>query len=221
IAEQAQALPGLEAKLGPAAELIGAPVDKDGKPAAYALPELKDDKGEVLWEWDAEDPSLKAFQAEAAAMGLSQKAFERIVGTYVKGQMAATEQAELQLSEALQKLGPNVAERVSAVQQFITSKIGAEGFATLDAAIGTNVDAFQALAQIVGLASNDARLAGGGGSSGVGFSRKDIEAEQFKTYEKGHALAGQRVYDHDAEHRKKVDGMWGKLFPGEDVSHVG
>lgn len=222
IAAQAEAAVAHEAKLGKAAELIGAPVDAEGKPAAYALPDVKGVKELDGWEWDAEDPLLKGFQAEAAAMGLSQKAFDKIATMYAKGMAEQQEAAELHLSEALQKLGPNVEQRVAAVQQFITAKIGAEGFATLDAAIGTNVEAFQALAQIVGLASNDARLAGGGGSGGgVGFTRKDIETEQFKTYDKGHPLAGQRVYDHDAEHRKKVDGMWGKLFPGEDVQQVG
>lgn len=217
---QARAAVELETKLGPAAELIGAPVDKDGKPTAYALPELKDDKGQPSWEWDAEDPQLKAFQAEAAAMGLSQKAFDRIVTTYAKGQMEAAGAAELQLSEALQKLGPNVAERVAAVQQFVTSKVGAEGFAALDGALGTNVEAFKAFEKIVALSANDARLAGAGGKPGLGFTKADIQAEQFKTYDKG-PLAGQRVYDHDAEHRKKVDGMWSQLFPGQDEQQVG
>lgn len=220
LADQARAAVELETKLGPAADLIGAPLDKDGKPAAYALPELKDDKGQPTWEWDPEDPQLKAFQAEAQAMGLSQKAFDRIVGMYAKGQIEATGAAEASLAEALQKLGPNVSARVAAVQQYVTAQVGAEGFAALDGALGTNVEAFKAFEKLIALQANDARLAGSGGKPGVGFSKADIQAEQFKTYDKG-PLAGQRIYDHDAEHRKKVDGMWQQLFPGEDVQNVG
>lgn len=217
---QARAAVELETKLGPAAELIGAPKDDKGQPVAYALPELKDDKGNLAWEWDAEDPRIKAFQAEAAAMGLSQKAFDRIVTMFAKTEMEAHGAAELELSEALQKLGNNVAARVAAVQQYVTAQVGQDGFAALDAALGTNVEAFKAFEKLIALQANDARLAGTGGKPGVGFTRADIEAEQFKTYDKG-PLAGQRIYDHDKAHRAKVDGMWAQLFPGEDVQNVG
>lgn len=217
---QARAAVELEQKLGPAAEFFGAPKNDKGEAIPYALPEIKNDKGEVVFEWDAEDPRIKGFQDFAAKRGLSQKGFEEILTWYagVEGEQHA--QQELQLSDALQKLGPNVAARVAAVQQYVTAQVGQEGFAALDAALGTNVEAFKAFEKLIALQANDARLAGSGGKPGVGFTRADIEAEQFKTYDKG-PLAGQRIYDHDKAHRAKVDGMWAQLFPGEDVQNVG
>jgi hypothetical protein len=220
IADQARAAPELEAKLGPAAEFFGAPKDDKGAPVAYKLPEIKDDKGNVVFEWDAEDPRVKGFQEFAQKRGLSQKGFDEILSWYagVEGEQHAA--AELELSEALGKLGNNVAQRVAAVQKYVTAQVGEEGFAALDQALGTNVEAFKAFEKLIALQANDARLAGSGGKPGVGFSRGDIEKEQFKTYESG-PLKGQRIYDHDKEHRAKVDGMWSQLFPGEDVQNVG
>lgn len=216
---QARAAAELETKLGPHGELIGAPVDDKGQPVAYKLPEFKDDKGQPLWEWDTEDPALKGFQAEALAMGLSQKAFERVISTYAKAEMEKSAAAELQLSEALQKAGPNIAVRVQAVEQFVTAKVGPDGFKLLDNALGTNVAAFQAFEKIVALASNDARLAGPGGKPST-LTKADIQAEQFKTYDDG-PLKGQKIYDHDAQHRAKVDKMWAEAFPGDDFQNVG
>jgi hypothetical protein len=217
---QARAAVELETKLGPAAEFFGAPKNDKGEAVPYTLPEIKNDQGEVIFEWDAEDPRVKGFQEFATKRGLSQKGFDEILSWYagVEGEQHAA--AELELSEALGKLGNNVAQRVAAVQQYVTAQVGAEGFAALDAALGTNVEAFKAFEKLIALQANDARLAGSGGKPGVGFSRGDIEKMQFETFTDG-PLKGQKKYDHDAEHRKKVDGMWAQLFPGEDTQHVG
>lgn len=217
---QARAAVELETKLGPAAEFFGAPKDDKGQPTAYKLPELKNDKGEVTWQWDAEDPRIKGFQEFATKRGISQKGFDEILTWYAGVEAQQTEAAELELSEALGKLGNNVAQRVAAVQKYVTAQVGEEGFNALDAALGTSVDAFKAFEKLIALQANDARLAGSGGKPGVGFSKADIQAEQFKLYTDG-PLKGQKLYDHDAEHRKKVDGMWQQLFPGEDVQNVG
>jgi hypothetical protein len=217
---QARAAVELETKLGPAAEFFGAPKNDKGEAVAYALPEIKNDKGEVVFEWDAEDPRVKGFQEFATKRGLSQKGFDEILSWYagVEGEQHAA--AELELSDALGKLGNNVAARVSAVQKYVTAQVGEEGFAALDGALGTNVEAFKAFEKLIALQANDARLAGSGGKPGVGFSKADIQAEQFKVYADG-PLKGQKLYDHDANHRAKVDGMWSQLFPGDDVQNVG
>lgn len=211
IGEQAAAAVELEKKLGPAAEFFGAP--EGGK---YATPKVEG------WEWDADDPTLKGFQEFAAKRGFSQKGFEEVLNWYAGVQAEQGEKEEAALADALQKLGPNGEQRVKGVEKFLVAKIGQEAYDVLDGAIGTNVAAFEAISKIVALAANDASLAPTGGTAGgVGFSRKDIEAEQFKKFPEGHALAGKSMYEHDQNHRKKVDDMWAKLFPGEDVQNVG
>jgi hypothetical protein len=212
VAKQAEALPALEAKLGPAAELIGAPE------GAYAIPALPQGmEGEV----NPDDPLLKGFAETAKKLGLSQKAFDSIVqdmrGVLVKE--AAAEQAHL--SEAIAQLGQNVPARVQAVQTYVTQHMGAEAFAALDAAVGTNAEAFKALEQLVARASGDARLATEGGNGGLGFDKAAVEAERYKVFPEGHKMAGKSMYEYDAQHRAKVDGMWKKLYPGEDRQAVG
>lgn len=210
--KQAEAYAGLEAKLGAAAELIGAP---EGDYAVPALPQGMD--GEV----DPTDPLLVGFSKVAKGMGLSQKAYEQVV-QHMRG--VITEQAkaeEARLSEAISQLGANLPQRVSAVQTYVTQHLGAEAFTALDNAIGTDAAAFQALEKLIAKAGGDAQLAGDGGNSGIGFTKADAEAERYKVFPEGHQLAGKRMYDHDAAHRAKVDGMWKKLFPGEDRQQVG
>lgn len=212
VAEQARSAVELEKKLGPAAELIGAP---EGD---YTLPAPPDG---VKGAFDPEDPMLKAFQAEAKAMGLSQKAFERVLGS-VASAIAQEEAAEAaSIADAIAALGNNASQRITAVQNYVTTTLGAEAFAALDAAIGTDVKAYQALEQLVARASGDAQLSGLPGKSGPGFNRQDVEAEQFKVFPEGHNLAGKRMYDHDKAHRAKVDAMWKELFPGDNRQEVG
>lgn len=212
VAAQAEALPALEAKLGPAAELIGVPEQ------GYAVPALPQGmEGEV----DPNDPLLKGFMGVAKDMGLSQKAFDRVV-QHMRGvlvEQATAEQARL--SEAVAQLGANLPARVDAVKTYLTQHVGAEAFTALDEAIGTNAAAFQALERLVAKASGDARLATEGGTGGLGFDKAAIEAERYKVFPQGHKLAGKVMYEHDAEHRAKVDGMWKKLYPGEDRQAVG
>lgn len=212
VAKQAEALPGLEAKLGAAAELIGAP---EGDYQVPALPAGM--QGEV----NPDDPLLKGFNAVAKEMGLSQKAFEKVV-QHMRGVLVQQDAAEqARLSESIAQLGANVPARVQAVQTYVTQHMGAEAFAALDAAIGTNADAFKALEQLVAKASGDARLASEGGTGGLGFDKAGVEAERYKVFPEGHKLAGKSMYEHDAQHRAKVDGMWKKLYPGEDRQAVG
>lgn len=213
VAAQAEAYAGLETKLGPAAELIGAP--QDGKYAVPALPQGMD--GEV----DESDPLLVGFSKVAADMGLSQKAYEKVV-QHMRGVIVEQANAEnARLSEAISQLGANLPARVSAVQTYVTQHLGAEAFKALDDAIGTNADAFQALEKLIQKAGGDAQLANEGGTGGLGFTKAEVEAERYKVFPEGHQLAGKRMYDHDAAHRQKVDGMWKKLFPGEDRQQVG
>lgn len=212
IAEQAAALPGLEAKLGPAAAFFGAPAD--GK---YTMPKMPDG---VAGEWDADSPLTKGFLEFAKAEGLSQAGVDKLASFYAKTMAAESAAEEERLSDALSKLGENISTRIEAVKTYVTAKLGAEGFAALDAALGTNVAAFQAFEKLIAGVANDPRLAASGGSTGLGFTREDIEREQFKVYEDG-PLKGQKIYDHDKAHRAKVDDMWRKLFPGDGHQFMG
>lgn len=210
--KQAEAYTALEAKLGPAAALIGAP---EGDYAVPALPQGM--TGEV----DANDPLLVGFSKVAKDMGLSQKAYEQVVQA-MRGVIDSQAQAEsARLSEAISQLGANLPARVAAVQTYVTQHLGAEAFTALDAAVGTDAAAFQALERLVAKASGDAQLANEGGGAGAGFTKAEIEAERYKVFPEGHQLAGKRMYDHDQAHRARVDGMWKKLFPGEDRQAVG
>lgn len=212
--EQAKAYVEAAKKIGPAAELIGAP---EGD---YALPEVTLGAG-GKWEWDAKDPMLVAFSKAAKEAGLSQKAFEKLAAPVARALAEADIAEEQSLADALASLGNNVAQRVTAVGQFLTAKLGADGFAALDGAVGKDAKAFAQLERLVALAAGDARLSDLPGSGGAGFSRAEIEAEQYKVFPEGHPLAGKRMYEHDKAHREKVDGMWKKLYPGEDRTQVG
>lgn len=213
---QARAAGELETKLGPAAELVGAP---EGD---YELPSLSDEQKEKLaGEFDAEDPLLKMLGETSKRLGLSQKAYNEIAvaGALTIAELnAADEQA---LADALTALGSNVDARVDAVNKAVETLVGADGRQAIDDAVGNNPQAFAALEKIVAKASGDAQLAGAGAGGGPAFTKADIEAEQFKVFPEGHHLAGKRMYDHDKEHRAKVDRMWKQLFPGEDRQEVG
>ena len=101
------------------------------------------------------------------------------------------------------------------------SAIGQEAFDAIDGAIGTDVKAYQALEKLAGLAGTDAQLSTLPGKRGVGFDKADIETERYKVYPEGHKLAGKQLYEHDKEHRAKIDRMYKQLFPGEDITTVG
>lgn len=210
--KQAAAYVELEAKLGPAAQLIGAP-EKD-----YAVPPLPQGmEGEV----NADDPLLKGFSKVAKDMGLSQKAYDQVVN-HMRGVIVGMQQEEqTRLSESIAQLGANVPARVDAVKTYITSTLGQDAFNALDQAVGTNAAAFKAVEALVAKLAGDARLATDGGTSGVGFSKQDVETERYKVFPDGHKLKGKVMYDHDPAHRAKVDGMWKKLYPGEDRQAVG
>jgi len=153
-------------------------------------------------------------------MGLSQKAHDRIV-QYMGGVIAEENAAdESNLADAMAALGENVGARVTAIKQYLGRALGEKGASAIDQAIGQDPDAFRAIEILVQKASG-AQLSAGAGGGGVGITRADIEAEQYKTFPDGHKLAGQRMYDHDKQHRAKVDGMWKQLYPGEDHQEVG
>ncbi len=212
VGDQAKAAIELETKLGPAAELLGAP---EGD---YEMPGLPDG---VEGEWDLNDSMLKTFHTVAKDMDLSQGTHDRIV--QAMGTLLATEQseAEVAVSDALAALGTNSAQRIEAVDTYMRSVVGDEGADAIDAAIGTNIKAYLAFETIVAAASGDAQLSNLPGKGGPSFSKADLTLEHFKEYPEGHNMAGQRIYDHDKEHRAKVDGMYKELFPGKDIEIVG
>lgn len=212
VEKQAAAAVELERKLGPAAELIGPPQGD------YVLPPVPQG---VTGSFDPKDPLLAGFTAVAKEMGLSQKAYDRVVQHMGSVLAQQTSDAERSVADAIAKLGANVPQRITAVQTYVTKTLGAPAFEALDAAVGTNVAAFQALEQLVAKAAGDAGLAQAGGTGGLGYTKADIEAERYKVFPEGHKLKGKLMYDHDTEHRKKVDGMWKNLFPGEDRQAIG
>lgn len=213
---QARAAAELETKLGPAAELIGAP---EGD---YELPGLSDEqKTKIAGEFDPEDPLLKMLGETAKRLGLSQKAYNEIA---VAGAMTIAEinaKDEAALADALAALGSNVDARVDAVNRAVEQLVGKDGLQAIDEAVGNSPQAFAALEKIVAKAAGDAGLAGAGAGGGPAFSKADVEAEQFKVFPQGHPMAGKSMYDNDKEHRAKVDRMWKQLFPGEDRQEVG
>lgn len=212
VADQAKAAIELETKLGPAAEMLGAP---EGD---YEMPKLPEG---VEGTWDAEDAMLKTFQETAKKKDISQALFNDIVQPFA--QLLASEKAaeELAVSDALAELGTNSAARIEQVRDYMVASVGEDLYSELNDAIGTNVKAYQALEAVVAKASGDAQLSSLPGKTGPGFTKADIEAERYKAYPEGHKLAGKSMYEHDAEHRTKVQAMWKELFPGEDITTVG
>ncbi len=212
ISDQAKATTELEQKLGPAAELIGAP---EGDYELPSLPEGTEGK------WDVDDAMFKQFTVIAKEMNLSQGAYNKVVQS-MGALLAAEEAAEVtKISDALAAIGTNVAARVMAVDKYLISELGEEAWKSLQNAIGTDVAAYQALEKVVAKASGDAQLATDGGLTGLGFTKDDIDAERYKVYAEGHKLSGKVIFEHDKNHREKVRGMYKELFPGEDIEIVG
>lgn len=209
VAEQAAALPGLEAKLGPAATFFGAP-----EGGVYAPPALP---AGLEGTFDTDAPLFKAFSEFAKSKGLSQQGFNELAQFYAQQEAAEAEAEATRLSESLAQLGANLQPRIDAIRGYVEQHAGAEGFAALDAAIGGNVAAFQALEKLISVAANDGRLSGGTGSSGLGFTRADADKAMFEKVAEG-PNTGQRRYDVDAAHRQRVDEMFKKLYPGESAA---
>lgn len=212
ISEQAKAFGDLETKLGPAAELLGAP---EGD---YVMPKLPEG---ITGEWDAEDAMLKQFIVTAKEMGLSQAAFDKVAVSMASLLASEEAAAEAGITDALAALGTNSAARIEAVDSYLVATLGQDGWKSLQDAVGTDVKAYLALEGLVAKASGDAQLSSLPGKQGPGFTKSDIEAEQYKLFPEDHRLAGKSMYEHDKEHRAKVDGMWKELFPGEDRQEVG
>ncbi|MCH8211152.1 MAG: hypothetical protein IIB99_07235, partial [Planctomycetes bacterium] len=212
VSDQAKAFGDLEQKIGPAAELIGAP---EGD---YELPKLPEG---TEGEWDVEDAMFKQFNVVAKELNLSQSAYDKVVQSM--GALLAKEEAEAatKITDALAAIGTNVAARVTAVDKYLVKELGEKGWDALKNAIGTDVEAYQALEKVVAKASGDAQLATQGGLTGIGFTKEDIEAERYKVYPEGHKLAGKSVFELDKNHREKVRGMYKELYPGEDIEMIG
>lgn len=206
VAAQAEAYVAAEAQLGPAAGFFGAPPAEGYK--APALPQGMEGA------FDTEAPLFKSFSEFAKKEGISQQGFEKLALFYAQTEAAEAEAEAARLSEALGKLGANLQPRLDAIRGYIEQHVGAEGFTALDAAIGNNVEAFGVLEKLIAVAANDGRLAGGGGATGAGFTKADIEAKRYAKVESG-PNKGQDRYDVDEAYRKEVDAMWTKLYPGE------
>ncbi len=190
VTEQARSFSELEARFGGAANLIGAP---EGD---YNMPEPPEG---MKGEWDKDDPLLQAFTPLAKEMNLSQEAFDKIVqmGAQVIG--AQNEADEAALADALGNIGANANQRIAAVDQYLISEVGEEGWKSLQGALGTNVQAYLALEAVVAKASGDAQLAGGEGIGDAGFTMEEANEERFKKFPEGHALAGKTMYEHDKD----------------------
>ncbi len=212
VSDQAKAHGELETKIGPAAELIGAP---EGD---YKMPDMPEG---AEGEWDLADPMLKTFVEIAKKKDLSQSFFNEVVTEF--GELLAKENAaeETAITDALAAIGTNAAERITQVKTYLTAELGEEGYNELNDAIGTNVKAYLNLEALVAKASGDAQLSSLPGKTGLGFTKQDIEAERYKVFPKGHPMAGKVQYEHDTEHRAKIDGMYKELHPGEDIQIVG
>ena len=164
---------------------------------------------------------LAKFLEVSKEAGLSQVAVNKIAGPMAMLLATETAAAEERVSEALAKMGTNSAERIAQVGTYLNAELGEERYTAINNAIGADVEAYLALEQLVAKDSGDAQLSSLPGKQGPGFTKEDIIAEQYKVFPEGHNLVGQHMYDHDKEHRAKVDGMWKELFPGEDVTLVG
>lgn len=213
IEEQAKALPELAKKLGPAAEIIGAP--EGGEYTTPAPPEG------TVGEYHEDDPMLKSLATACKNLNLSQKVYEAIAAEGAKAIAAANAEAETSLADNLAALGDNLDARINQVREFVVGKLGAEAYDSLSNTVGTDPQAYAALEKIVGMAFGDAQLAQGSGIAAGGMTLQDVNAERYKVFPPEHGRAGQIMYEHDADHRKRVDDLYKKIAPGPDQRFVG
>jgi len=98
------------------------------KPDAYELKLPADWKAPDGFDFqlDANDPMVNFGRQIAHQLGLDQAGFERLVGEYAKHQIAELQNIEALKGKQLEALGPKGADRVAAVKNFLTAKLGPE-----------------------------------------------------------------------------------------------
>lgn len=98
------------------------------KADAYELklpPDFKAPDG-VDFKLNPDDPMVAVGRQIAHAAKLDQAGFEQIVGIYAQAQIAQEKQFAEIIAREMQALGPKHADRVSAVNTFLTAALGAE-----------------------------------------------------------------------------------------------
>ncbi len=210
VASQAEAYGELEKKIGTFGANFGAP-DGDYELTAPAnLPEG------TTWEFDKEDPMLVSFTKAAKEVGLSQAGFDKVVHNYISDNSDMVISHDQQVAQVVRDLGENGEQVMKDTWDRLSQVLPEDQANALDGVV-TSALAVQALQTL--LTSEAILPADGGGPPGA-ITREDLRAMRAKTYPDDHPKKGQRMYGLDEEYTKKVDALYSKQFPGQDVSTV-
>lgn len=207
VEDQAKAYPELASKMGKYGNNFGAP-EGDYE---LNLPEG------VEGEFDTESPLLSAIQKEAKDMGLSQQAFDRLLGTYIEHDLSMIESTEQLAERVASELGENGKQVISDTWQRLNQVLGPEDAKALDAVTGS-AEAVKALNKLL---QSEAVLPAEGGKELGQVTRDELRAMRFKKYPEGHPKEGREMYGDDPDHTAKVEGLYKELHPGEDRREVG
>lgn len=89
-------------------------------PADWRAPEGFD------FQLNADDPMVAFGRQIAHQLGLDQPGFEKLVGEYARQQIGELQNIEALKAKQIEALGPKGSDRVAAVKNFLTAKLGPE-----------------------------------------------------------------------------------------------
>lgn len=182
---QAQAYGELEKKFG---AFTGSPDD-------YALNMPEGVEG----EFDADDPLLKAGIEFAKESNMSQDAFDKMVGMWVSN-TAQMDQSDSQAE--LEALGPNSAQRIQNVTQFLQNNLEAEVYEKMHPLINS-ADSIQIVEMLVNATAPRIPPINGG-SNPDSVSKAGLQAMREQVYSDG-PNKGELRFHHDPEFRKEIE----------------
>lgn len=207
VEEQAKNYQELESKQGKYGAFFGSP-EGDYE---LTLPEG------IEGEFDKENPLLQAVTTQAKEMGLSQAAFNKLLHSYVEHDAGLVANEAAQLANVASELGENGEAYIQDTWTRLNQVLGPDEAKALDGVV-VSAPAIKALNKLM---QSEAVLPADGGDTPGQLSRDELSAMRYEKYPDGHAKAGKVKYMEDPEYRKKVDGLYAKLFPGRDEHFVG
>ena len=196
--EQARAYPELEKRFG---AFVGAPTD--------GVYQVNVPEG-VPVEFDHEHPLFQELTEWGKSNQFSQKAFDGLIDMFARYEASLVPD----MGQIKQQIGENADSRLNAVNQWIKSSLGEDGYNAYRMALTKEnaADVFKTFEATMRLSRQVNAPKPGDDVPGAGKNElEEINAMQLKRNEKG-----QRLYEIDSKYREEVEQRRMKYFAAQD-----
>lgn len=160
-------------------------------------------------EFDAEDPLLKAGIEFAKESNMSQEAFDKMVGMWIKHSVDGEAQGK---EVEIQALGANADARLQTVNNFLENNLDADQYKKIEPLM-TTAQSIQIVEMLVNATAPKVPPIGGGDNP-EGLTKSKLHELRFALYESG-PHKGEMKTKYDVAYRAEVDAYAKKLL-GED-----